>query len=163
AAGALLLERLAGPRDLVTARQYAPGDVLDGPDRVARADPWLAGSEHLRGDVAVEALELFGADHAARGDQGLQRDHLAARCRAHEHVAEVVRPGAERRVGLHLHAIGPPELVEVVDVQRAHRALQRLEDLLHRDAERERLLAVDLDLQLRPGRPVEAVDALQPR
>ena len=53
------------------------------------------------------------------------------------------------RVGLHVDAIQPPEPVEVVDVRASQRRRQRLEHLVHRDAQRARLLAVQLHPDLR--------------
>ena len=51
------------------------------------------------------------------------------------------------------------EFVEVVDVEHTHRALQRVEDVLDRDTERDRLLAVDIEIELRRCGPVERRDA----
>jgi hypothetical protein len=159
AAGALLLEGLPRPGDGVALGQGARRHLFHGADRFARGNPRLAVAQHARGDEAVEALELLGADHVRGLDQRLERDHLAARRGAHVDRAQVLGLRAERRVGLHLHAVSAAELVEVVDVERGHGALQRLEDVLHRHAERKRLLAVDLDLELRHRRPEERVHA----
>ena len=93
--------------------------------------------------------------------QRLQRDHLAAGLRADVDVAEIVRVVAERRLGLHLHAERAAVDVEVVDVERAHRALQGIEHLVDRNAERQRLLAIHFDAQLRHGGAIERVDAGQ--
>ena len=66
---------------------------------------------------------------------------------------------AKRRIGLHLHAEGAAELVEVVHVERRHGARERVEHVLHRHAERDGLLPIDLDSELRHRRAVEGVDA----
>src|SRR5207249_334649 len=52
---------------------------------------------------------------------------------------------------------GSPELVEVVDVECTHRALQRVEDVADRNAERERLLAIHFDEELRDAGTEQAV------
>ena len=101
---------------------------------------------------AVEAVDLLGPGDALHRDQRLQRDHVAV-VGPHVDVAEVLRLRPVRALGLQLDAVRVPELVEVVDVQHAHRALQRVEDVPDRHAERQRLLAVDVDEELRRRRP----------
>jgi len=63
--------------------------------------------------------------------------------------ADVFGVGAIFGVGLDAHRISAPELVEVVDVDRAEIGLQRLEDIRHRDAELARLGTVDVGIKLR--------------
>ena len=74
-------------------------------------------------------------------------------------LADVGRLGTVGRVGLHLHAVGATGEVEVVDVKRAHRRLQTLVDLGHRNAQGSRLGFVHLDLELRCRRAEERIDA----
>ena len=81
--------------------------------------------------------------------------------RAHVDIAQILGLGAVGAFGLQLHAVGVAELVEVVDVEHAHRALQRVEHVFDRHAERHRLLAIDIDEQLRRGRTIERCDAGQ--
>ncbi len=52
---------------------------------------------------------------------------------------------------LQLYAVGAAELVEVVDVERSHRTLQRRIDIGDGNAKRQRLLFVNLDEELRHG------------
>ena len=137
-------------------------DFFDGRNCIARAHAFASGADEARGDVAIEALEQFRTDDLADLHQRLERDHLAAGLRADVDLAEIVRFVAERRFRLHLHAERATVNVEVVDVERAHRALQGLEHFVHRHAERQCLFAVDFDAQLRYGSAIERVDACQP-
>src|ERR671925_273656 len=59
-------------------------------------------AEHARGDEAVEAFELLGADDVRRAYECFQRHHLARRARAYVHRAQVLGLRAKRRIGLHL-------------------------------------------------------------
>ncbi len=71
--------------------------------------------------------------------------------------------GAERRVRLHLHLVGPAEFVEVVDVHRPEIRLHGLEEVGEYDAFALDLLPIDLDLELRHVDPVAAEDPGQRR
>ncbi len=71
-------------------------------------------------------------------------------------------PRAVRRVGLHVDAVRLAAQVEVVDVDRAQVDLHGVEDVGQRDAQAERLGAVDVDLFGRlvvAERRVDAVEA----
>ena len=130
AAGAFFLERLACPGDVVAIGQRRLCDFLHRADRIAGAHARLAAADDLRSDKAVEAFELLGPDDLGDLHQRFERNHLAAGLRAHVDIAEIVGIVAERRFGLHLHAERAAVDIEVVDVQRAHRALQRIEHSL---------------------------------
>jgi len=76
-------------------------------------------------------------------EQRRQRHHVA-RCRADLELANVVRPWrGNGAFSLDIDRIGPAELVEVVDVERAEIDLQRVEHLGHGNAELQRLGTVD--------------------
>ncbi len=60
-----------------------------------------------------------------------------------------VRVATESRVGLHARLIHALELVEVVHVHRAEVGLKRAEDVVHLHAHLLRLVAVDLQVNLR--------------
>ena len=64
-------------------------------------------------------------------------------------LADVLRIEPCLRVGLRIDAIEPPEAVEVIGVRAPQGRRQRLEHVVHRDAQRARLLAVQVDLDLR--------------
>ncbi len=64
---------------------------------------------------------------------------------------------------LHLHLPGAAEQIHVVDEVAAERGLQRLEDVLERDAEDLRLVAVDIEIDRRIGRRERAEHAAQLR
>ena len=72
-------------------------------------------------------------------------------------LQQVVGLHAVGRVGLDDDALQPPGVREVVDVVRAERGRQHGVDVVERDAERARPVAVDVDLQLR--RVLEPVGA----
>ncbi len=84
----------------------------------------------------------------ARADQRRER-HDSARRRVDVDVLQVSDHRAIRRVGLNEDAIGPIEVIEVIDVERAEVDLERVEDVAERNAERFRLLAIDIDHELR--------------
>jgi hypothetical protein len=111
----------------------------------------LAATKPLKRSTCSGPTTLDRAD-------GRQRNHRVAGRAAHIDLAQVVRLHAVAGFGLQLHAIDAAGLVEVIDVERAHRALQRLVDAGQRDAERQRLRFVDLDEQLRHGRAEEGAD-----
>ena len=152
AAGSLLLKRLSGPRDGVARRENLRCRLFDRRDRLAGAHAGFAAAEHLRGEEAVVALDLLGTDDAGSANQRFQRNHFTGRVRAHVNLPDVIGLCAVRRVSLHLNAIRAPRHVEVVHVERPHRALKRIEDVGHGNAERHRLLAIDFDEELRHGR-----------
>jgi hypothetical protein len=64
-------------------------------------------------------------------------------------IRNIFHAVAELPVGLRHHAPGTPELVEIIDVRRAQKGLQRPEEIGQRHALRFRLIAVNLDVQLR--------------
>ena len=79
---------------------------------------------------------------------GPQRNHLALVV-ADLQAPHVLGLHAEGRVGLGVHLPGAAELVEIVHVQSAQIDLQGVEDVVHGDAHRLALGAVDVDIQLR--------------
>ena len=94
------------------------------------------------------------------GHQLVERHHGAV-VGAHEDMAQVVRLLAEVGLRRQADAIGAAEQREVVDVEAAERALHRVEDRVDRDAERLRLLAVDVDPVLRHAGREGGGDAAQ--
>ena len=75
--------------------------------------------------------------------QRAERHHLALAV-AHLEPADVVGLEPEPLVGLHADLVGPAEQVEVVDVGRAERRLQRAEDAVERHAQGLGLHAIDV-------------------
>ena len=159
-AGALFLEGLAGPFQLVAGGQGFLGHFLDDLDGVAGTDLGHGTAHDLGGEEAVEALQLFRADHGLDLDQGRDGHHGTAAA-LHVHPAQVFRLGAELAVGLELHPVGAAVEVEVIDVECAHGGLQRLIHVADGDAHGDGLGFVDLDAQLGRGGAEEGVDAHQ--
>ncbi len=122
---------------------------------------WAAGrgtaaDAHRR--VAVVAHRLHRPDHPARRREGRQR-HRPAGAVQHVQFQQIFGLHAGRRVGLHHHALQPPTAREVVDVGRAERGGHRGVDGLEADAERVRLVAVDVQSAVAarlPGHPAAA-------
>jgi hypothetical protein len=83
-------------------------------------------------------------------DQRRQRHHLAL-LRTHVEALDVVRPLAVFGFGGHQDLPGAAVLVEVVHVVGAESGRQRRENLVDRHAGFLRLLAVDVDEELRHG------------
>ncbi|MEJ0049269.1 MAG: hypothetical protein WDN04_26530 [Rhodospirillales bacterium] len=111
--------------------------------------PGCALAMNLAAKKTVEAVELVRADDGIHGHQRLDWDHLVAGGRAYIDVAQVFGLGAIRLLGLDLHPVSAAEFIEVVDVQRAHGRLQRVVYAVDRNAQRQRLFAIHVDLDLR--------------
>ena len=99
---------------------------------------------------ALDRDEGSQRDHVARGIAGLEPDDIL---------------GLQPKIGLGLRGdrIGAAEGVEVVDVQRAQVHLHGVEELLHRDALRLRLLTIDVGIDLRHVHLVAGEQAAQRR
>ena len=102
----------------------------------------------LRRAVDVEAVGEHGADHGLRGLQRGERHHGAG---VVAHVERADLPGSEpiRALGLQEDAPLPPEAVELIDVQTAEEGLHRLVDVARGHALSQRLLAIDVGVDLR--------------
>ena len=74
---------------------------------------------------------------------------IAPAAAAHVDAIDVLDRVAERRLGLDIDLPGAAEQVEVVDVEAAERRLQRVEDVADLDAQHLRLVAVDVETDLR--------------
>ena len=85
-------------------------------------------------------------------DERGERDHLVGGLAAHEDLADVVRLATVVGIGLDVDAEQASEAVEVVDVGAAEHGRHRLEDFVDRHADQPRLLAVEVDLDLRVAR-----------
>ena len=101
------------------------------------------------GTLQVEPGRQFAPGDFRDGDERGQRNHHVGGLRANVDLADVLRIEPCLRVRLRIDAVEPPEAVEVVGVRAPQRRRQRLEHVVHRDAQRARLLAVQLDLDLR--------------
>ena len=84
---------------------------------------------------------------------------MSALCVAHIDAVDVVDVVAKRRLGLDIDLPGAAEHVEVVDVEAAERRLQGVEDVADLDAQHLRLVAVDVEIDLRRVGGVGAEDA----
>ena len=101
-----------------------------------------------RGPVAVVADQsLRRLDEPGLG-QCPDRHHRAAAA-AHIDTIDVLDRIAELRLGLDIDLPGAAEQVEIVDVKSAKRRLQRVEDVADLDPEHLRLVAVDVEADLR--------------
>jgi hypothetical protein len=105
--------------------------------------------------------DRVGAGDRPHVDQRAQRHHVGGLTvlrsvlfglAPHVEAADVGRRRPEARLGLELDAIDPAEGVEVVHVEGAEEDLQGGEDVGDRDAERPRLRAIDLGIELRHPR-----------
>src|SRR5690606_14327073 len=82
--------------------------------------------------------------------------------RAGLEVGDIVRPVAERGIGLRGDAISAAEKIEIIDEGRAKIDLERLEDPRWRDAEDLRLVAVYLGTDAGGSGIEEGVDPGEP-
>ena len=156
----LLLQGRAGPGEAVARGQGAGGDLLHGPQRIARGDAGLRRAVHGQAADVVVALQRLRPDHHAHIGEGAQRHHLAAAV-AHADAPDVGDVVAVGRLGLDVHLPDPAEQVEVVHVEAAQRRLQRGEDVADAHAQRLRLVAVDVQEQRGRGRREGGEDAVR--
>ncbi|KWT85151.1 hypothetical protein APY03_3954 [Variovorax sp. WDL1] len=147
-AGQDLLVGQVGPFELDALGQGLCGDPLDGVLRLAGRIAGRRATVDVGSEIPVVAHRTLRPEAGVHFHQCGQRHHLA-RGGAHLQQADVLRPGAVRRIRLHPHAVGPAELVEVVRIQAAQVDLHGVEDVLHRHAELARLGAVDVRVELR--------------
>ena len=116
--------------------------------RLAGADARPRRALHLDGGEQVVARHALGPGDLAEGDEAAERHHLPVGA-AHADLGDVLRIEPIVAVGLRRDAIGAAEHVEVVDVGRAHEHAHGLEDVGDRHLEHLRLVAVDVDEDLR--------------
>ena len=150
----LLLQRDLGPFEAETRRQHLLRQRLHGGDTLPRGVAALQGHLHFGRRIEIVAGDTVGTGDVLEGRDGADRHHLAAHA-ARLEVLDVAQGEAIGIVGLHGHAVGAAEDVEVVDVGRAHVGRQRLEDARDRHAELLGLGAVDVGEDLRRARIVE--------
>ena len=161
ASGLDLLERQPGPCEAESLRQRALRQRLHLLDRLAGAEPGRRAAVDLgRAEQVVVADDLRRRRLAHAHDVG-ERHHAAAVGRARS-TAPGPRVGPERLVGLHVDAVGAVVEIEVVHVRRPQVDLHRAGDLADRQAEAARLVAVDVDGQLRIVRRERAEQARDP-
>ncbi len=160
-AGLLFLQRLAGPFEAEAARQL-PRELLHFLNGVARGVAGLRGAGHAHRRIVVEAHDLRRTNTPIHGSKRRERHELACAV-AHPIRQDLVGLHARATIGLHHHALHAPAVREVVDVARAEIGRDGVVDLLEGDAERGRLLAVDVEPHLRRGRQSFNVHVLQDR
>ena len=95
-------------------------------------------------------------------DQRAERHHLSLVV-AHLQPANVLGVEAKPLVGLHAHLVGSAELVEVVDVSRAERRLERGEDGVERDTQTLGFHPVHVGVKDRDARAEGGLEPGQPR
>ena len=146
----LLLVRQAGPLEADAGRQLADEALHDRPSPrpsccPARAAPWISYA-----GTPLKRDSFCGAVRPVRGRERGERHHAAARRCARTSCSRSSGCMRERRVALHVHALHAAAIDEVVDVaRRPTRPTSVCVDVGERQAERARLLAVDVDLELR--------------
>ena len=96
--------------------------------------------------------------HELRLGQCPDRDHAALRI-ADINLIDVVDIVPKRRFRLHVDLPRAAEHVEVVDVEAPQRRLQGVEDVADLDAEHLRLVAIDIEVDLRRVGGIRAVHA----
>ncbi len=98
--------------------------------------------------IAVVARQQLRPLHDLRLAEHADRHHRAA-LRARVDVEDVVDLVPVRLVGLQIDLPDAAEQIELVDVEAADGRLQRVEHVRHGDAEHLRLVAVDVEIELR--------------
>ena len=139
---------------------------VDGLDGLARAVAGLDVAADRGRRVEVVARDGDGAADLPRVDQRAQQNHLPELVADLEQV-EVFDLAAIAAVGLDRDLPVTAEIVEAVDVERAHQNVQRLVHVVQRHAQRGDLVAVDVEVELRRlgaelgGHPAQAGDLPQ--
>jgi hypothetical protein len=154
----LLLERHA--RVVVThfAGHGFGENRLERPHHLRRTVAGRRRRVDLRAAVEVVAHREFRAGDVADRRQRRQR-HRFALVVAHVELPDVLDVGAVVAFGLDVDLPLASEAVEVVDEAAAEEALQRLVHITEVDPLLEHLVLVDVDEQLRHGRPEGRRDA----
>ena len=147
-AGGLFLQGGSGPFEAVSGRQGCARDTFHRRKRLAGAVAGLRRAVHNRGPVSVVTHHRLRPLHELCLGQGADRDHLCLGV-AHIDPVDVVHFFAKRGLGLDIDLPCAAEHVEVVDVVAAERRLQGIEDIGDLDAEHLRLVAVDIEIDLR--------------
>ncbi|KGW79198.1 hypothetical protein Y046_3898 [Burkholderia pseudomallei MSHR2990] len=142
-----LLVRLAGPR-VAGAGGQRRRDPLDRRHRLAAAVPGRRRAVDRKRRKAVVARQLRRAHRPVQRRERRERHHLALRV-AHAQLRHVGGVEPVPPVRLHDHAAHLRAVHEIADVVRAEHHSERRVDFLHRYAERRRLRAIDVELQLR--------------
>ncbi len=148
ARGALLVGLPAEGVAHASAGVFVLGQPLHRGEHVPGAFPGPRRPDQQRRREPVEARDDARARPEFGPGEGRDRHHLLIGP-AHIEPPDVVGRLAEAGLRLGLHPVRLAIAVEIVDVERRQRRLQRLEQLRQRDAERLHLLAVHLHEQLR--------------
>ena len=147
-AGQDVLVSQFGPFEADAFRQHFAGDLFQRGLGLAGRHAGGRAAVDVGRDVGVVALHAVRAITVFHPHQRRQRDHLALVV-ADLQLGDVFRLGAERRICLHAHLVGPAKLVKVIYIQRTEVDLQCLVNRRQRHAELFGLGAVDVGEQLR--------------
>ena len=96
----------------------------------------------------VETLDIPGTRRVVRRSERSDRNHHTARS-ADEKEVQVVALRTVGSLGLDVNAVDAVEHIEVIDVDRPRKGLHRREDVGHRYTQQLRLVAVDVEIELR--------------
>jgi hypothetical protein len=143
-----LFQGLPGPGEIESRRQGLPRDLLHGLESLARAHAGRGCPVDLGGAEQVEVADDLRGHRLARAHHAVEGHHRAVRGAGVE-LAQVLGVGPVLLVRLHVDAVGPVVEVEIVHVGRAQEHGERVRDLAEGQVEAARLVAVDLDHELR--------------
>src|SRR6185312_1781091 len=136
-----LFEREAGPEIGEARGQYLVGQLLHGVNCLAAGEAGAGGTVNLGRAEDIVVRNNLGGGGLVHGDQVRERDHSSA-VGAHVILADIGGRIAVLGRGLDVDAVDAVVEIEVVDVDRAHVALQRIGDLAERHAQAFGLVAI---------------------
>ena len=119
----------------------------------------LAGDRRRR--IEVVAGDDLRPERLAGRSTSVPSGTMLALQVAHLEPPDVVGLEPELLVGLHAHLVGPAEQVEVIDIGRPERRLERAEDDVERDVQALRLDPVDVGVELGDAGPEGRVQRLE--
>ena len=108
----------------------------------------LGGAIYQRGAISVVAHHGLRSLHQLSFRQGAHGNHVAAPI-PHVNAFDIVDALAKRGLGLQIDLPGAAKNIEVIDVVTAECGLQCIEDIADLDAEHLRLVAIDIEVNLR--------------
>ena len=141
-------DRQSGPRVRKSLRQRAVRQLLHDRERLAGAVARRGRSIDLRRAEQVVVRDVLRRRGLTNRHDVAERHHRSAR-RPRVVALDVRRIRSEFRIRLHVDAVRTVVEVEVVDVGRSEQHLQRSRDAAQRETEAFRLLAIDVDDNLR--------------
>jgi len=156
--GKRIKQRRLPARQLLLVGQAAPsiagagGQLLlqfdDPVHRFARTRAGASLSLNFIGGLTVETRNGGRSHRPVAGGEGGEGNHLAGRVRPHHPFVEIARQRAIGRIGLHINALHPAAIDEIIDVAAAPGGCQHIVDIALGQPQNGQFFGIDIDLEL---------------